>query len=139
MADYTTSIDIEASPETVFDHLVSAEGMVAWMGQTAELDPRPGGVFSVDIDGNPIRGEYLAVEPHHTVVVSWGLAGSDILPAGSTRVEFRLTPIDGGTRLDLTHTDLPDEQVPPHAEGWPHHLGLLAEACQVPGSVSDPR
>jgi uncharacterized protein YndB with AHSA1/START domain len=127
MAEFTTSIDIEATPEIVFDHLVTVEGMVAWMGQTAELDATPGGTFAVDIDGNPIRGEYLVVEPHHTVVVSWGLLGSDVLPVGSSRVEFRLTPIDTGTRVDLSHTDLPEDQVPPHAQGWPHFLGVLAD------------
>jgi uncharacterized protein YndB with AHSA1/START domain len=128
MAEFTTSIDIEAPPEIVFDHLVTVDGMLAWMGQTAELDATPGGTFAVDIDGNPIRGEYLVVDPHHTVVVSWGLLGSDILPVGSSRVEFRLTPIAAGTRLDLSHTDLPEDQVPPHAEGWPHFLGILARS-----------
>ncbi len=128
MAEFTTSIDIEAPPEIVFDHLVTVDGMLAWMGQTAELDATPGGTFSVDIDGNPIRGTYLVVDPHHTVIVSWGLLGSDILPVGSSRVEFHLTPIDAGTRLDLSHTDLPEDQVPPHAEGWPHFLGILAKS-----------
>jgi uncharacterized protein YndB with AHSA1/START domain len=107
---------------------VTVDGMLAWMGQTAELDATPGGTFSVDIDGNPVRGEYLVVDPHHTVVVSWGLLGSDILPVGSSRVEFRLTPIDAGTRVDLSHTDLPEDQVPPHAEGWRHFLGILAQS-----------
>lgn len=126
MAEFTTSIDIEAPPEIVFDHLVTTEGLLAWMGQRAEIDAQPGGVFSLDIDGNPIRGEYVTVDPHHTVVVTWGLLGSDILPAGSTRVEFHLTPIPVGTRVDLLHTGLPEDQVPPHAEGWPHFLGALA-------------
>lgn len=128
MAEFVTSIDIEAAPEIVFEHLVTVDGMLAWMGQSAEIDARPGGTFAVDIDGNPIRGEYLVVEPHHTVIVTWGLQGSDILPSGSSQVEFRLTPIEVGTRLDLLHTDLPDDQVPPHAEGWPHFLSILARA-----------
>ena len=131
MAEFATSIDIEAPPEVVFDHLVTPEGMTAWMGQRAELDAIPGGVFSVDIDGNPIRGEYVEVDRPRTVVVTWGLLGSDILPVGSTRVEFRLTPIETGTRLDLSHTGLPDSQVAPHAEGWPHFAGQLAEAASA--------
>ncbi|HEX2578213.1 MAG TPA: SRPBCC domain-containing protein [Aquihabitans sp.] len=126
--ELTTSIDIEAPPEVVFSHLVTPEGMVAWMGQSAELDARPGGTFSVDIDGNPIRGEFVEVDPPHVVVVTWGLLGSEVLPAGSTRVEFRLTPIAGGTRVDLTHSGLPEGQRPPHEEGWAHHLRLLAAA-----------
>jgi uncharacterized protein YndB with AHSA1/START domain len=124
--ELTTSIDIEAPPEVVFAHLVTADGMLAWMGQHAELDPQPGGVFAVDIDGNPVRGQYLEVDPPHVVVVSWGVAGSDLLPAGSSRVEFRLTPIATGTRLDLTHSGLPDVEQPKHATGWAHFLARLA-------------
>jgi uncharacterized protein YndB with AHSA1/START domain len=127
--EFATSIDIEAPPEVVFAHLVTPEGMLAWMGQHAELDATPGGVFAVDIDGNPIRGEYLEVDPPHAVVISWGVLGNELLPAGASRVEFRLTPIAAGTRLDLTHTGLPAVEQPKHAVGWAHHLTLLAQAA----------
>lgn len=129
MPEFATSIDIEAPPEVVFAHLVTPEGMLAWMGQHAELDATPGGIFAVDIDGNLIRGEYLEVDPPHAVVISWGVLGSELLPAGSSRVEFRLTPIAAGTRLDLTHTGLPADEQPKHAVGWAHHLALLAQAA----------
>ena len=131
MPDLTTSIDIEAPPEVVFAHLVTPEGMLAWMGQHAELDARPGGVFAVDIEGTPVRGEYLEVDPPHVVVVSWGVPGNEVLPAGSSRVEFRLTPIATGTRLDLTHTDLPAAEQPKHATGWAHFLPRLANAATL--------
>ena len=133
MPELATSIDIEASPEIVFDHLVTREGMLAWLGQHAELDATPGGVFAVDIDGNPIRGEYVEVDRPHRVVVTWGLLGSDELPVGSSRVEFRLTPIATGTRLDLTHTELPEAEVQNHVTGWTHFLGQLAEKLAPAG------
>ena len=76
MAEYTTSIVIAAAPDDVFDYLVTEAGMVAWMGQHASLDPRPGGGFAVDIAGHAIRGRYVEVERPHRVVVSWGVAGS---------------------------------------------------------------
>ena len=132
MADVDTSIDIEAPPEVVFAHLVTPEGMLAWMGQFAELDATPGGVFAVDIDGTPVRGEYLEVDPPHAVVISWGVLGNDVLPAGSSRVEFRLTPIAAGTRLDLTHTGLPAVEQPKHAVGWGNFLTRLAQAAASP-------
>ena len=131
MPEFATTIDIEAPPEIVFEHLVTREGMLAWIGQHADLDATPGGVFSLDIDGNPIRGEYLEVDPPHSVVVSWGVLGSEVLPPGSSRVEFRLTPIASGTRLDLRHSDLPAEEQPKHAEGWTHFVARLAEAAAV--------
>ncbi len=52
-----------------------------------------------------------------------------MLPAGSSRVEFRLTPIASGTRLDFTHSGLPAEEQPAHAEGWTHFLGALAQVA----------
>lgn len=99
------------------------------MGQYADLDPQPGGTFSVDIAGYPIQGQYLQVEPPTRVVVSWGMAGSEALPAGASTVEFRLTAIDGGTRVELAHSDLPDTEVVGHADGWQHFLPRLAVAA----------
>jgi len=129
MADFSTSIDIGAPPEAVFARLVTAEGMVSWMGQHAELEPVPGGGFAVDIGGTLIRGRYLEVDPPHRVVVSWGMAGSDDLPPGSSRVEFTLTGIPGGTLLRLVHTGLPDTRARGHAAGWAHYLARLRMAA----------
>ena len=129
MVDFSTSIDIEAPPEVVFAHLVDAERMVAWMGERAELQPRPGGGFAVDINGVPFRGEYLEVDPPHRVVVSWGMAGSPDLPPGASRVEFTLTATPGGTALTLAHTGLPESRARTHATGWSHYLGRLRVAA----------
>jgi uncharacterized protein YndB with AHSA1/START domain len=129
MADYTTTVDIAAPPEIVFEHLVTVEGMLAWMGQHADLHPIPGGGFSVDINGVPIRGAYLDIDPPHRVVVSWGVAGSDEHPPGSSRVEFTLTPTTDGTRLALVHSGLPESQKPMHSEGWAHFLARLQQAA----------
>ena len=130
MAEFATSIEIAAPPAAVFDYLVTEDGMTAWMGQYAELDARPGGRFAVDIAGSPVRGEYLHVEPSRRVVVSWGFAGSSELPSGASRVEFTLTPTDGGTRLDLVHSGLPDSALEGHAHGWAHFVPRLAEASR---------
>lgn len=126
MAEFADSIDIAASPETVFEHLTTNDGMTAWMGQYADLDPTPGGRFAVDIAGHPVRGEYLIIESGRRVVVSWGFAGSEELPAGTSTVEFVLTPISGGTRVELHHRDLPDTEIPGHADGWANFLPRLA-------------
>jgi uncharacterized protein YndB with AHSA1/START domain len=129
VADFSTSVDIEAPPEVVFAHLVAAERMVSWMGQHAELRPVPGGEFAVDINGYLIRGEYLVVDPPHRVVVSWGMAGAADLPPGSSRVEFILTPISTGTNLNLRHTGLPETRARTHAGGWHNYLTRLRSAA----------
>lgn len=129
MAEYTTSIVIAAAPDDVFDYLVTEAGMVAWMGQHASLDPRPGGGFAVDIAGHAIRGRYVEVERPHRVVVSWGVAGSPDLPPGASRVQFTLTATPEGTRVDLSHANLPEAQAAGHAEGWEHFLPRLRVAA----------
>ena len=128
MPEFRTSIDIAAEPAVVFDYLVTADGMTAWMGEFASLEPRPGGRFEVDIAGYPVRGQYLEVDPPRRVVVSWGFAGSEDLPPGASRVSFELVPVDGGTRVELTHSDLPDALLPGHEGGWAHFLPRLREA-----------
>jgi uncharacterized protein YndB with AHSA1/START domain len=135
MADFSTSIDIAAPPEVVFAYLVDAERLVRWMGERAELDPRPGGGFAVDINGVPVRGAYLEVDPPHRVVITWGMAGSGELPPGASRVELTLTATGEGTALHLRHSGLPDPRARTHAAGWANYLGRLrvAAAGGAPG------
>lgn len=126
MAEFRDVVDIAAPPETVFAYLTTNDGMTAWMGRHADLNPTPGGTFAVNIAGHPVRGEFLHVEPPRRVVVSWGFAGSEDLPPGASTVEFRLTPIRGGTRVHLRHFNLPDTEVRGHADGWANFLPRLA-------------
>ena len=128
MAEFQDFIDIAAPPETVFDYLTTNEGMTAWMGQYADLDPTPGGQFAVDITGHPVRGEYLVVEPYRRVVFTWGFIGSHHLPAGASTVEFLLTPLNGGTRVELRHFNLPETEVAGHKHGWTYFLPRLKTA-----------
>ena len=134
MAEFRDHIEIQAPPEAVYPHLVTEDGLTAWMGHRADLDPTPGGRFAVDIAGHPVRGEFLHLEPPHRVVVSWGFAGSEDLPAGASTVEFRLTATEGGTRVDLCHSDLPETEMRGHADGWANFLPRLA----IVGAGGDP-
>ena len=124
---FTTEVDLPAPPEEVFRHLTDPAAMIRWMGQHATLEPVPGGAFEVDINGVPVRGRYLEVEPPRRVVVSWGVAGNGDMPLGATEVEFTLTPIPAGTRLRLVHRGLTQDQQEMHAVGWQHFLTRLAE------------
>lgn len=128
MAEHRSSIEIEADPEAVFDFLVTDEGMTAWMGQYAALDPRPGGAFAVDIAGYAIRGRYVEVDRPRRVAFTWGMAGSEALPPGASTVTFTLTPIASGTRVELRHTGLPDTEISGHVRGWAHFLPRLGLA-----------
>src|SRR5688572_11085067 len=104
------------------------------MGDYAVLDAQPRGVFHLDINGVPVRGRFLELDPPHRLVVSWGHAGSDRLPPGSSLVEITLTAIPTGTRVTVEHRGLPPDQAAKHAIGWSHFLGRL----RVAGRGGDP-
>ncbi len=122
---YATSMHIAASPDEVFDHFVKPELLVMWMGQYARLDAAAGGEFYVDVSGVLIRGQFLTVERPKLIEVTWGEAGSAIMPPGTTHLRIQLTATDDGTTLRLTHSGLAASEAEKHAIGWPHYLGRL--------------
>jgi uncharacterized protein YndB with AHSA1/START domain len=125
----TASVHIDARPEVVFAYFTEPEAMVRWMGDSAVLDATPGGEFSVDVNGVPVRGRYLEVDPPHRLVVSWGHAGSARLPPGASIVEVRLDPVGDGTEVHVTHRDLPEPDAAGLARGWSQFLARLAAAA----------
>jgi uncharacterized protein YndB with AHSA1/START domain len=135
---YRTSIDIAAPPEDVYPYLTEPEAIVTWMGDHAVLDAQPGGIFHLDINGVPVRGRYLELDPPHRLLISWGHAGSDRLPAGTSTVEITLTATAAGTRVTVEHRDLPPEDAADHAIGWPHFLNRLATAARGDDPGPDP-
>jgi uncharacterized protein YndB with AHSA1/START domain len=98
------------------------------MGSKAEIDPRPGGLFRLDVDGEHIAsGRLQEVDPPRRIVLTWGWEGSAGVPPGSTTVEITLQPDGQGTLLRLRHSDLPSQaERDSHAAGWTGYLGRLA-------------
>jgi len=142
MAEHRSSIEIDARPETVFEFLITEDGMTAWMGTRARLEPVPGGMFAVDIAGYRARGSFLEVDPPRRVTVTWGFVESPELPPGTSTVSFELTPLGDGTLLEVIHTDLPDSEVPGHADGWANflpRLRLAASGRSVPTDTWTPQ
>lgn len=129
---FTASIEVAASPQHVFGYFTDPVSIVEWIGDFAVLDARVDGEFTLDIEGIPVRGRYLAVEPPERIVVSWGHAGSTTMPPGSTEVEFTFAPIEVGTRVTVEHRHLPDEHVTSHRTGWPMFLDRLVEVSETP-------
>jgi uncharacterized protein YndB with AHSA1/START domain len=132
---YTASVHIAADPERVFDYFTKPAAILRWMGDYAVLDPHPGGQFTLDINGVPVRGRYLAVDRPHRLVLSWGHAGSDRLPPGASTVEITFAPDDGGTMVTVVHAGLPAAGAEQHRLGWAHFLDrlLIAAAGGDPG------
>jgi uncharacterized protein YndB with AHSA1/START domain len=135
-------IRIAARPETVFEFFVDPQKMCQWKGRKAELDPRPGGVYRVEVNDQAIAsGEYVEIDSPSRVVFTWGWEGQEsgehAVPPGSSRVEVDLTPDGEGTLVRLRHLDLPEQSREIHGQGWDLFLGRLAKAAvgEDPGPV----
>jgi uncharacterized protein YndB with AHSA1/START domain len=124
----TASVRIAAPPEVVFPYVIDPQLLITWIGERADLDPRPGGTFALDFAGTKARGSYVAVEPPHRVVFTWGVPQDAAPPPGSSTVEVVFVADGGDTIVSLTHRDLRLDREPSHREGWEHCLALLAAA-----------
>jgi len=140
MTDIEISVHIDASPSTVFRYFIDPVRMAAWMGRAADLDPRPGGVFRVDIDeGHIARGAYLEVVPDERVVFTFGWENNSGVPPASTTVEIVLSRHGDGTVVRLRHLGLPDDDArTQHGQGWEHYTARLAVAASGGDPGADP-
>lgn len=133
-------IRIDAAPETVFEFLVESDKMPLWMGRKAELEPRAGGLYRVDINGEYIaNGEFVEVDPPRRVVFTWGWEGDGTaVPPGTSTVEITLAREGDSTLVRLVHSDLPEAEREPHNHGWTMYLDRLAIAARGEDPGPDP-
>ncbi|WP_426513713.1 SRPBCC family protein [Dactylosporangium sp. McL0621] len=117
---------IKAPPDVVFPYFTDAALIVEWIGEQAELDPRPGGLFLLDFGTIAARGTYTSVDPPHRVAFSWGIPGSESLPPGGSTVEVVLTADGDGTIVVLSHRGVPPGRIDEHRTGWQQQFGRLA-------------
>jgi uncharacterized protein YndB with AHSA1/START domain len=132
----TASVRIAAPPDVVFPYFTDPALAVKWIADAALLDPRPGGTFSVDVRGNPARGEFVVVDPPHRVQFTWGMEGRGDFPPECSTVEVVLEAEGDDTVVTLTHRDLPDEDSRlSHERGWGELLGILAGVAGRPATA----
>jgi uncharacterized protein YndB with AHSA1/START domain len=122
---------IAASPSTVFSYFVDPEKLKRWQCVEAQIDPRPGGAYRLNITGKAVAtGEYLEVVPNTRIVMTWGWEDEAIeVPPGSSRVEFIFTADGDGTIVRLRHSNLPSSRRDNHGEGWTHYMERLGIAA----------
>ncbi len=130
---------VEADPLTVFALFTSSGQWLRWQGIACALDARLGGVLEVTMpNGMVARGAFRELVPGRRVVFTWGWVGHPSVPPGSTTVEIDLRPEGSGTRLVLTHRDLPSSELPLHQAGWLHYLGRQAVTAAGGDAGPDP-
>jgi uncharacterized protein YndB with AHSA1/START domain len=135
----THEVRVAARREVVFEYFTDPSKMVRWMGREAILDPRPAGVYRVDINGAVVLGEFVEVDFPSRIVFTWGFERSLFdVPPQSTAVEVSFTPDGDDTIVRLAHRRLPPGTVAFHRAGWRHYLGRLVPAAGGHDPGSDP-
>ncbi len=110
-------IDLKASPQRIYDILLSSKDFTAFSGAPAEIDPKAGGIFSMF--GGTIVGRTIEAVPGQRIVQAWRPAD---WPAGLyTLVRFQLKPGNSGTLLVLDHSSFPEGGFDHLTAGWNEH------------------
>jgi uncharacterized protein YndB with AHSA1/START domain len=106
---------IPASPGKIFNAWLSSQEHTAFTGGAATIEPRVGGRHTA-WDGY-IEGVNLALEEGRRILQTWR---SSDFPDGSTdsKLEVLLEPAEGGTKVTLVHTDIPEGQGRLYEQGW---------------------
>jgi uncharacterized protein YndB with AHSA1/START domain len=123
-----------ASPERVFAAWTDSALAARWLftgphsqRHTAELDVRVGGRWTItDRRGGvdyTATGEYLAVEPPHRLIFTFGMPQ---FSPELARVIVEIAADGEGAVMTLTQEDLRPEEVRPTEEGWSKMFAGLA-------------
>lgn len=95
----TREIELEATPDEVWQALTDPEQLAGWLGTEAEIDQRPGEALSIETEDGPREGWVEEYEPGRRLSIWWSAGDED-----ATRVQFDLEEAAGGTRLVVTET-----------------------------------
>lgn len=129
--NFKYTIDITADPEEVFTALTNPFQIELWSGYPAEMKAEEGFVFSL-WEGD-ICGVNLEVKPNHLLVQEWFFGETD----QRSIVTIKLKKDGPRTRVELEHTNIPDEVFEEIVEGWKeYYLGLLRAYWKCTNSES---
>ena len=112
---FTLSQVITAKPDEIYRAWLSSEGHSAMTGSPARVDGNIGGEFSA-WDGY-IFGKTLELTACQRIVQTWRTSEfPDDAP--DSHLEVNLEEVTGGTKVTLSHRDLPEDQLDSYREGW---------------------
>ena len=112
MKDFRKYYSISASTDDVYAALTNPVTIQLWTGEPAEMSTIAGSEFSL-WDGS-IVGRNIEFEPGKKLVQQWYFGDQ---PEESI-VTILLHAKGMGTSVELTHTNIPDEDYDDMADGW---------------------
>ncbi len=108
---------IPATPQAIYDAWLDSDGHTRMTGSPAHATASVGGSF--DAWDGYISGENLLLEPGERIVQSW--KAKDYTESdGHSKIEVTLEGVEGGTKISLVHSNVPDNQTG-HQAGWVTH------------------
>ncbi len=146
-----TQPDVSSRPyQLVVEHTLAVSPDVVYRAWTEQFDQwfaEPGTVlmkgevnvpffFETHFEGqrHPHYGRFLQLVPDELLQLTWVTGNPGTLGA-ETVITLELSPLNGGTRVKLTHDGFPDEETRDgHEEAWPLALAILDERMAEQGS-----
>jgi activator of HSP90 ATPase len=117
--------EIKAPIKEVWRALTDEEIIQEWGGSPVKMDDKVGTEF--EFWGGDIWGKNLEVESGKKLVQEW-FGGDWKEPS---KVTFVLSEKDGVTTVELTHENLPDEEVDNFDDGWKeYYMGPIKELLE---------
>lgn len=108
---------IPATPQAIYDAWLDSDGHTKMTGSPAHATANVGGSF--DAWDGYLSGQNLVLEPGKRIVQSW--KAKDYTESdGHSKIDITLQRVDGGTKITLVHSNVPDNQTG-HQAGWGKH------------------
>jgi activator of HSP90 ATPase len=112
------SVEFSASPATLFEMYVDSRKHSEATGAPAKVSRKPGAAFSAF--AGALRGKNLLIVPNKMIVQAWRSSAFKKSDADSVLIlTFSKTP--SGTRVDLVHANVPEQDHQGVTEGWGKH------------------
>lgn len=112
MKEFTFSLEINSTQEEVFNALTNSFQIEIWTGYPAVMDDQPGTLFSL-WDGD-ITGCNLEVIKDYKIVQEWFFGETE----HPSIVNLVLKKAGKNTRVELKHTNIPEDVYDEIVEGW---------------------
>jgi len=115
MESLSMQIVLPVTPRDLCKAWLNSAEHSGFTGSLAKIVPHIGGAFTA-WDGY-ISGKTLEIETPRHILQSWRTTE---FPEGSpdSLLELLFEPFEGGTRLTLNHSNIPDGQKEMYEEGW---------------------
>ena len=138
MATLTLERELNAAPDRVFEFVSKTEHLLKWWGPETvhvsehqlaldKLGPWMSVMENREGQQFKVSGQVTHLDPPNSIGFTWAWHDESDNRGVESHVTIKLVPAqNGGTMLQLTHVDLPDEEAAQnHNQGWSSSLNKL--------------